>query len=238
MKIEIKSIYGDLLFSYETEGNTVKKTLKKALEEDANLTRANLTDANLTGANLTGANLALANLTRADLTGADLTDADLTDTNLTRADLTDADLTDANLTLANLTGANLTLANLTGANLALADLTRADLTLADLNAIKRDFYKILRYATAEISGLRAALMEGKIDGVTYEGECACLVGTIANTRKCAYGAMPGILPNGGRPAERWFLAIRPGITPENNAVAALTLQWIDEFTANLPVTTA
>ena len=238
MKIEIKSIYGDLLFSYETEGNTVKKTLKKALEEDANLTRANLTDANLTGANLTGANLALANLTRADLTGADLTDADLTDANLTRADLTDADLTDANLTLANLTGANLTLANLTGANLALADLTRADLTLADLNAIKRDFYKILRYATAEISGLRAALMEGKIDGVTYEGECACLVGTIANTRKCAYGAMPGILPNGGRPAERWFLAIRPGITPENNAVAALTLQWIDEFTANLPVTTA
>jgi uncharacterized protein YjbI with pentapeptide repeats len=187
----------------------------------------------LTRANLTGANLALANLTDADLTDANLTRADLTDANLTRANLTRA-----NLALADLTDADLTDANLTGANLALADLTRANLTRAFLNAIKRDFYKILRYATAEISGLRAALMEGKIDGVTYEGECACLVGTIANTRKCAYGAMPGILPNGGRPAERWFLAIRPGITPENNAVAALTLQWIDEFTANLPVTTA
>jgi hypothetical protein len=205
---------------------------------DADLTDTNLALANLTDANLTGANLALANLTRANLTRANLTRANLTGANLALANLTDADLTDANLTRADLTDADLTDANLTLANLALADLTRANLTRAFLNAIKRDFYKILRYATAEISGLRAALMEGKIDGVTYEGECACLVGTIANTRKCAYGAMPGILPNGGRPAERWFLAIRPGITPENNAVAALTLQWIDEFTANLPVTTA
>jgi hypothetical protein len=55
------------------------------------------------------------------------------------------------------------------------------------------------------------------------------VGTIAAARGCFYTEMPGIKPNGGRPAERWFLAIRPGCTPDKSPVATLTLEWITEW---------
>ena len=81
-KIQIKSVMGNLLFEYESEDNTIKKTVENA---------------NLRCADLTGANLRDANLTGADLRGANLRDADLTDANLTDAYLRGADLTDANL---------------------------------------------------------------------------------------------------------------------------------------------
>ena len=47
MKIEIKSIFGSVIFEYECENNTMLKTLLKSLESDANLGGANLRGANL-----------------------------------------------------------------------------------------------------------------------------------------------------------------------------------------------
>ena len=125
-KIEIKSRFGKILFEFEKEDNTIKKTVEHAIKSGANLTgadlyRANLTVADLSGADLSGANLSGANLYRADLSGADLTGADLTVADLTRADLT---------------GANLSGADLSGANLTGADLYRADLSGADLYRVK------------------------------------------------------------------------------------------------------
>ena len=55
IKIQIKSIWGEVLFEYEKENNTIKDTLKEALKQGANLTGADLTGANLTRANLYGA---------------------------------------------------------------------------------------------------------------------------------------------------------------------------------------
>jgi hypothetical protein len=39
------------------------------------------------------------------------------------------------------------------------------------------------------------------------------------------------------PAERWFLAIKSGDTPETNPVAKITLEWIDEFLAGMTADT-
>ena len=41
-KIEIRTIGGALLFSYECENNDVKKTLLRAIKQEANLREANL----------------------------------------------------------------------------------------------------------------------------------------------------------------------------------------------------
>ena len=57
IKIQIKSVFGDVLFEYEKENNTIKDTLEKAVCENANLRYANLRYANLIGANLSDANL-------------------------------------------------------------------------------------------------------------------------------------------------------------------------------------
>lgn len=57
MKIEIKSVIGEVLFEYDCENNTIRKTLEEAVKRDADLRGADLGDADLRDANLGDANL-------------------------------------------------------------------------------------------------------------------------------------------------------------------------------------
>ena len=130
--------------------------------------------------------------------------------------------------------ANLGDANLGGANLGDANLGGANLRGANLRGFKADFFDVLLRAPSEVAGLRSALVEGRVDGSTYEDECACLVGTIANVRHAHYQSLGnGITPNSSRPAERWFMSIRRGDTPETNNVSKITVEWLDEFVSLL-----
>ena len=108
-------------------------------------------------------------------------------------------------------------------------LSYADLSDADLSDIKNDLWAVLCTQPLEVAGLRAALIAGTINGSTYEGECACLVGTIANVAKCKYTALPHLTPDSNRPSERFFLAINKGDTPETNQVSKLAVEWIDQW---------
>ena len=108
-----------------------------------------------------------------------------------------------------------------------ANLTGADLTGADLQPIRDDLWAVLCGAPAEVPGLRQALLEGRIDGSTYSGPCACLVGTRANVRGCPIEELTLIQPNSARLSERWFTNLRPGDTPATSHVAAITLEWVD-----------
>jgi hypothetical protein len=250
IRIEIKSwIHGSILFSYEIEDNNLRKTILEAIITSADLSGADLSGADLRNANLSGANLSGAYLRNAYLSGADLSGADLSGAYLSGADLSGAYLRNAYLRNAYLSGAYLRNANLrnaylsgaylrnaylrnadlSGADLSGANLSGADLSGADLSPIKADLFMVLLYAKHEVLGLRQALMDGKVDGSTYTGECACLLGTIANTKKCDYEKIPGLIPDSNRPAERWFLGISKGTTPENNNIAKITIEWIDEF---------
>ena len=80
-KIQIKSVFGKLLFEYEKENNTIKDTLIQA-----NLYGANLREADLRGAYLCGADLREADLRGANLCGADLRGANLCGANLCGAE--------------------------------------------------------------------------------------------------------------------------------------------------------
>ena len=94
-KIEIKSVFGHVLFEFEKENNTVKDTLMEAIKGGADLRGADLHDANLSSADLRGANLYGADLCDANLSSADLRGADLRDANLSGADLSSANLSSA-----------------------------------------------------------------------------------------------------------------------------------------------
>lgn len=112
----------------------------------------------------------------------------------------------------------------------------ADLIRANLEIIKADIFEILSHAPREVAGLRLAILEGRIDGSTYEGPCACLVGTIAILQECPFENVPGIPTDYSRPAERFFTGIRKGDTPETNTVSAIVLGWIDEWIIAHPTT--
>jgi len=86
-KIQIKTIFGKVLFEFEKEDNSIKQTLAAAVSKGANLRGANLRGAYLQGANLRGANLRGAYLQGADLQGADLRGADLQGADLRGANL-------------------------------------------------------------------------------------------------------------------------------------------------------
>ena len=115
IKIEIKSILGNVLFEFSKENNTLKDTLVEAVRRGANLGGANLRGANLGGANLRGAYLGGAYLEGAYLGGAYLGGAYLEGAYLEGAYLEGAYLDSANLRGANLEGANLDSANLDSA---------------------------------------------------------------------------------------------------------------------------
>ena len=149
----------------------------------------------------------------------------------TRLALEKATASGSNLSGSNLSGSDLRGSNLSCSDLSGSDLSNSDLSGSDLSKQKNDFWEVLLRATHEVSGLRAALVTGKVDGSTYEGACACLVGTIANVRGATnYRELGnGLKPNSSRPAERWFLAIKRGDTPETSPISKITVEWLDEF---------
>jgi hypothetical protein len=120
-------------------------------------------------------------------------------------------------------------ADLSGANLSWADLSGADLSKANLRYIKHDVWGILLNAIPEVPALRQAILDGRVNGSTYEGECACLCGTIANARGVNYEALDGISPDSSSMAERFFMGIRKGDTPATNAASKMVLEWVEEF---------
>ncbi|TSA51331.1 MAG: hypothetical protein D4R44_08070, partial [Actinobacteria bacterium] len=129
---------------------------------------------------------------------------------------------------ADLRGADLQHANLRSANLQYADLRGANLQF-----FRDDLWAVLSSAPAEVQGLRTALAEGRIDGSTYEGKCACLIGTLAKVRGCKYDAMDTLTPDSGRPSEVFFATINAGDTPEKHANAKLAMEWIDTWLTNM-----
>ena len=179
--------------------NVEGATMREAVEA-ALASGADLRGANLSGANLRGADLSGANLRSADLSGADLRGASLSHANLSHADLSDA--------------------NLRG----------ADLIGAYLSPIRNDIIAILSSAPHEVPALIEALAAGRVDGSTYSGECSCLVGTIATARGVNVDSLEsGLKPDSSRPAERFFMGIKKGDTPETNQVSALAHQWATEW---------
>jgi hypothetical protein len=207
-----------VLYSHDQEDNTIRITLEKAVKEGEDLRNANLS----------GANLRSANLRNANLSGADLSGANLRSANLRNVNLSGADLSDAYLRSANLSGANLSGADLSGANLS-----DAYLRSADLSPIRDDLWAVLSSSPKEVIGVIQALKEGRVDGSTYEGECACLVGTIANIQETRYNNLKFVSPNSLRPVERFFMGIVRGDTPETNQVSKLAVEWCEEWLNNM-----
>ena len=142
-----------VIFSYECEKNTYKKTVEAAVKQGVSLEYANLISVNLRYADLRNADLRNAMLSNAFLFKAKLNDADLRNAILVGANLTKANLENADLRWANLDNAilhesnfnnatlfwaNLNEAKFIGANLSNANLMNANLYLSILGSANLD----------------------------------------------------------------------------------------------------
>lgn len=222
MKIDLKRRRsGEVLFSVDAD--SFKLAVEAANTTKVDLAEVNLLETDLAGANLNGARLSGANLTATNLTGANLSGCDLSE-----AELGEANLSWAKLSGANLNGAKLRETNLNWTDLKGASLDRANLVEANLRAIKHDVWGVLLHARAEVPFVRKAILSGKINGSIYAGECACLCGTIAQARQVSLRELDFIVDSNSL-AERFFLAINEGVTPDISPAARLALEWIDEF---------
>lgn len=192
----------------------------------ANLGGMNLCGIDFRGKSLRGAYLRGSNLWSANLEGVDLSEVTLADAILRDANLIRADLRDSNLMQASMDGARINGAQIAGAIISSVEWGDVDLRLADLDEIRADFWDVLRGIPDEISGLREALTEGRVDGSIYEG---CLIGTIAKLKGVYYATMPGLRPNVARPIERFFLGITEGTV---NQISEIVSSWIDLWRTN------
>jgi len=124
---------------------------------------------------------------------------------------------------------------LRGAVLRGAVLRGADLRGAVLQPIKDDYFSVLLKAIPEIPNLKKAIESGKIDGSTYDGECACLCGTLEKSDNKKVVSIIHDNRDSNRPIERFFMGIKKGDTPETSQFSKLALEWIDEFEGYLKV---
>ena len=100
----------------------------------------------------------------------------------------------------------------------------------DARSIQADLWMVLTQNRNEVPALLDAIRAGRVDGSTYEGDCACLVGTIANARNISFA---DIEHDAGRPCEQWFAGISRGDTPADNYHSKMAEQWVCEWmTAN------
>jgi hypothetical protein len=157
----------------------------------------------------------------ADLSFADLSSANLHSVNLSSANLHSADLSSANLHSVNLSSANLHSADLRSAK---------NLPASYINLCSRDMLFVFEHLKGELPAFREKLVAGKIDGTQYEGDCACLIGTMGNLdggvdKVCS--RIPFYDKGLHNYGEQWFWQIHQGDTPDKSFFAKHALELID-----------
>jgi hypothetical protein len=122
-----------------------------------------------------------------------------------------------------------------GANLKGACLKGAkNISQSYINLCSRDILFVLQHLKHEVSALRQLLIDGKVDGTQYEGECVCLFGSLANANgdmEKVCSAIPFYERGLHNYGEQWFWQIREDDTPETNEFAAHALKLIDMLLA-------
>jgi hypothetical protein len=148
-----------------------------------------------------------------------------------------ANLRDSDLSNSDLRGSNLSNSDLSNSDLSNSDLSNSNLRGSNLSSVRADFLSEVLNLPNELEFLRDALTNGRVNGSSYEGECACLAGTLAHAKGIT-NYSGGEIRNGrtftadaGSPRERFFLAIKEGDTPENNDACKFALEWTNEAIA-------
>lgn len=132
-KVEIRhKVTRSVIFSYEEEDNSLKKTLEEAAKESISLKNANLSGERFRGEGHSGESLIKADLRGIDLSYAIINGMDFREVKLRGANLEGAYFEGTNFNGADLSGANFERTNLKATNLKNSDLSCTNLRLSTL----------------------------------------------------------------------------------------------------------
>ena len=93
---------------------------------------------------------------------------------------------------------------------------------------------LLHCPEKDIQELKKRVIEGRIQGTQYAGECACLIGTLyqseglSDEQEFAKSHIPYYECGTHNPSEQLFWQIRKGDKPETNQFSQIALDVINE----------
>ncbi len=242
LKIQIKTIAGELFFEYEKEGNTIKDTVHEMLKAFKGKI---ITGVDLSGQDLSGVEFDNSKFDNSKFDNSKFDNSKFYNSKFYNSKFDNSKFYNStfyNSKFYNSTFYNSKFYNSKFYNSKFYNSTFDAVSVESaylcggLDSVKADLWLVLLPLKAEIPALKQSILEGKIDGSTYTGSCACLMGTIGNNCGKAYTDL-GIKPNSQRPIEKWFMAFKPGHTPENHPMINLTYRWIEELEYHLAKTT-
>jgi uncharacterized protein YjbI with pentapeptide repeats len=255
VKLQIKSILGKILFEYEKENNTIKETVVEFLKENAGkiIREANLSDMDLSGVSFDNSRFYNSRFDNSRFDNSSFDNSRFDNSRFDNSSFDNSRFYNSrfdnsgfynsrfdnsrfynsrfdNSRFDNSSFDNSRFDNSSFDNSSFDSVSaESALKTGALESVKNDFFGRMLRQKNEVPFLKQAIIDGKINGSQYEGDCCCFVGTIAKAAHCNYKELPKLKPDSDSPTEKWFMALRPGYTPANNSVAKITFDWIEEF---------
>jgi len=244
-KIEIKTILGEVCFSWESEKNTVKETVEKFLKENLGTIIKNV---DLSGKNLSNIDFSNSQFDNSQFYNSQFYNSKFYNSKFYNSQFYNSKFDNSkfynsqfynskfynsqfdNSQFDNSKFYNSKFYNSQFDNSKFDNSTFLSLKNSGaLEPVRFDFFGRMLVLKNEVPALRKSLVDGKVNGSTYTGTCCCFMGTIANAANCQYTKLKGIQPDASSDTERWFMGIKEGDTPENSEIVKYTVEMIDEF---------
>ncbi len=230
IKIELKTIAGEVAFTWESNRNTVKETVKQLLKENAGkiINKINLSGYDLSNIDFSNSKFYNSKFDNSQFYNSKFDNSKFYNSQFDNSKFYNSKFDNSkfdNSKFYNSKFDNSKFDNSKFDNKSFKSLKES----GALESIRFDFFGRMLVLKSEVEALKQSLIKGEINGSSYTGQCCCFMGTVAKSANCEYTELPGIKPDASSDTERWFMAIKIGDTPKNSLFVKQTVEWINQF---------
>ena len=231
-----------ILVLYESWTDEQKKIAQKSmtLARTVELITA-LLSAGYSASDLRSAGYSASALRSAGYSASDLRRASYSASDVLSAGYSASALRRAGYSASALLSASYSASDLLSAGYSASALRRAGYSASDVLSLETSCKEDVQAKAKKMDRDEAAFVAqqlrlGLLDGSTYGAvdSCGCFLGTAARAAGktvSEYCQFHGIKKDGSSPAEKWFMDVSIGDTPENNYAAQKGVEWIEEVLA-------
>ena len=126
VKIEIKSIFGKILFTYEKEYATIKDAVEQAIKENVDLSNSDLRNSDLSNSDLRNSDFSYSDLRNSDFSNSNLRNSDFSYSDLSNSDLSYSDLSNSDLSNSDLRNSDFSYSNLRNSDFSYSNFSNSE----------------------------------------------------------------------------------------------------------------